>query len=527
VKPQVRSAFAAAVFILPLLLATSVSADKCGIPMDTNVTFEESAQNAVAAWNGEKECLILSTDLRSSAPGRLMEMIPLPSAPYDIQAGNTSSFKKMIGLYNDKMRRLDVRDDSGNEKAAGTGDPGVEEFKGIEILFSTAVGLHNITVVKIESADHFIQWARQFAGEQGVPNISIEEQINHSVADYLSRSIQYFVFDIVTVTGEKRTAEPVVYMFNTSYLYYPLKTTYDSLNQEYYARNEISVFLVADGVVNARTDHEPYVPGVHFSGGTSDYIEFTPSELKRVWGPMGALFGRNAFVVHYSGMMYRSDHHGDDIRDIALGAEDFRRPTDGELRAQYERADFLRAIKPLSPSLSYYILRSTYDPGYAPPAFFLALIMLGILLGPVVLGLMFKSVMDMGKKKNLLWRVWLFLYIDGMIAIMSIALISKDASFDSVSSVWLPVVFLAVFIPFVAVLYLGERFKRRPATKKHSVSAMAFGMAAVQALVFVFVPYEIVAIPIDILCFPSLGIIGLIVIPAVILLRLRKRPQQA
>jgi hypothetical protein len=45
-------------------------------------------------------------------------------------------------------------------------------------------------------------------------------------------------------------------------------------------------------------------------------------------------------------------------------------------------------------------------------------------------------------------------------------------------------------------------------------------------LIFVFVPNELVAIPVDILCFPVLGIAGLIIIPAALILRLKTRPHQ-
>ena len=80
--------------------------------------------------------------------------------------------------------------------------------------------------------------------------------------------------------------------------------------------------------------------------------------------------------------------------------------------------------------------------------------------------------------------------------------------------------YVVVFIPLAAALYLGERFKTRPAAKRHTVSAAAFGMSTAQVLVFVFVPNSIVAVHIDMLCFPVLGILGLVFIPAVLLLRL-------
>jgi hypothetical protein len=515
-------AFAVALLIAPVLLAASASADKCGIPLDRDVEFDESAQNAIAAWNGQKECLILSTDLRSSQPGRLMEMLPLPSAPYDIQEGNIGSFKTIITLYNDKMKRLDVSPDtSKGERSAGLGGDAVSEFQGIEVVFSSSVGLHNITVVKIESTDHFLRWAQSFADAQGVSNLSINERLNQSVGDHLDRGISYFVFDIVDVTSEKRTAEPLVYLFNTSFLYYPLKITYDSLPEGRRAPNEISVFLIADGVVR---QEKSYVPGVHFTGGVDEYIEFTKSELGKVFGPLGALFSQSAFVAHLSGRMYVYEYSPESVRDVVLGSDDLRRPTVAEMLAQYERADFLRAIKPLSPSLGYYLLRSVYEPGYAPPTFFLALILLGIFVGPIALGLMFKGITERGNRRSHLWIAWLTLYGVGIAGILGI--MSLTISYSG-SAIWFLVLYLVLFLPLFAVLYLGERFKTRPAAGKHTVSISSFGMALVQVLAFLFVPSSIVALPIAVVCFPVVGITGIIVIAITLLARRKAKMRPA
>ena len=514
-------AFAVALFIIPVLLSTSASADKCGIPIDQNVEFDESAQNAIAAWNGQRECLILSTDLQSATPGRLLEMLPLPSAPYDIQAGNTSSFSTFIKLYNEKMKRLDISPGSENDKAMGAGSEGVEEFQGIEVVFSSSVGLHNITVVKIESQAHFLQWAKSFADSQGVSNLSINERLNQSVGGHLQRGISYFVFDIVSVTSDKRTAEPLMYFFNTSYLYYPLRITYDSLPEGRRAPNEISVFLVADGVIR---QEKSYVSGVHFTGGIDQYIEFSKSELGRVAGPLGALFNQSAFVAHLSGRMYVYEYSPDSVQDIVLGSADFRRPTDAELRTQYERADFLRTIKPLSPSLAYYLLRGVYDPGYAPPSFWLGLILLGIFIGPVALGLMFKSIMERGKRRGSVWLAWLVLYTLGILGLLAVGFL--DHLFSDFETDFL-MVFLALVIPFILILYLGERFKTRPAAGKHTVNGLAFGMAIAQVLAVVFVPSSMVSMPLGALCFPVIGIAGIIIIAIALLEQARRGPPSA
>jgi hypothetical protein len=510
-------------FTLPVILAAGASADKAGIPIDRDVEFDETAQNAIAAWNGQTECLILSTDLQSARPGRLMEMLPLPSAPYDIRPANVSAFKTVIRLYNEKMLRLDVNpaSEDGGLKGVPSGGDAVEEFQGIDVVFSSSVGLHNITVVKLENNDHFIQWTRNFAVSQGVSDFAIDEKLNRSVADHLNRSISYFVFDIVSVTAEKRTAEPLAYFFNTTFLYYPLKVTYDALPDSYWERNRISVFLVADGVVR---EEDSYVPGVYFTGGVHEYIEFSTSELRRVFGPMGALFSRNAFVTHLSGYMRVHSYSPAEIKDVVLRASDLRRPSDDELRAQYERADYLRSIKPLSPSLAYYLLRSAQEPESLPPGPFLALILLGIFIGPVLLAVMYKGIMERGNRRSAIWVAWLTLYCVGIAGVLSITSLT---TYYSGSPAWLLPLYLVLFVPLLLVLYLGERFKTRPPAGRRAVLGLGLGMSIPQVLAFIFIPNSIIAVPMALLCFPALGVLGIVFLPILLLTGQRRRARTA
>jgi len=70
---------------------------------------------------------------------------------------------------------------------------------------------------------------------------------------------------------------------------------------------------------------------------------------------------------------------------------------------------------------------------------------------------------------------------------------------------------------------LGERFKTRPATGKHTVSVWSFGMATAQVLVFVFTPSSMVAIPISVMCFPIVGIAGIIIISRALWVRRKEQ----
>jgi len=55
------------------------------------------------------------------------------------------------------------------------------------------------------------------------------------------------------------------------------------------------------------------------------------------------------------------------------------------------------------------------------------------------------------------------------------------------------------------------------------VGTVAYGMAVTQVLVFVFTPSEVLYVPVSILCFPAIGIAGVIIVAIGIAARLRER----
>ena len=496
------------------ILAGSTGADRGGIPLDPTVQFDERAQNAIVAWNGQKECLILSTDLQSPAPGRLMEMLPLPAAPYDIQLGNTSSFQTLIRLFNEKSERLRVDSPKKTNEARGMSGDGGEEYRGIEVVFSKSIGLHNITVVKIESPDHFVQWARDFAGAHGASNLSISEDLNRTVGDHLARNISYFVFDIVDLTVELETSQPMVYLFNTSYLYYPLKITFETLDERMAGFHKINIFLITDGVLGSGV-HE--FTGVHAGAGIDEFIEFTRTELRSVSGPMAGLFNRSAFATHYFGTIYGARYHPDHIDDIVVKPEDIRRPSDAELRAQYERADFLNAIEPLSPSFGYYLLRGIYGSDYAMSGNALVFALLGLFLTPVTFGVMFKSIIERGKRRSSLWIAWFIIFCIGVIGAAGFTLLVSLQSDIEIGAVFSLV---ALALPLAVVTYLGKRYERKPATGKWTVPVISYGMGVLVTITVVFAPGSMIGSVLAGLCFPLMGILGIVMVIGIIVARI-------
>ena len=88
------------IMLLSFLLAATVPAhaDRGGFGLSVQ-QVSETGQMAIAAWNGTREVLLLSTDVSSSAESEVVEIMPLPSNP-SIFKGETDSFLKVKGLVN-------------------------------------------------------------------------------------------------------------------------------------------------------------------------------------------------------------------------------------------------------------------------------------------------------------------------------------------------------------------------------------------------------------------------------------------
>ncbi len=85
------------------------------------VHLDQSAQNAIIAWNGEEEILILSTDIESSDTATALRIIPLPSNPSEIKEGSFDSFEKLVTIMNQKIEAIREHTYGKGGQEAGTG----------------------------------------------------------------------------------------------------------------------------------------------------------------------------------------------------------------------------------------------------------------------------------------------------------------------------------------------------------------------------------------------------------------------
>ncbi|MGQ9802186.1 MAG: hypothetical protein ACUVRL_11070 [Candidatus Saccharicenans sp.] len=180
------------------------------IPVD----LTQDSQKAVIFHNKDEEILILATELRSEKETRVLEFLPLPSEPAVFRVD-----KAFLEKVKELVKKKDIQIQESFSKGAGGGTAPVE------IKLSQKIGLHDVTVVKINQPTEFENWVKNFFSQK---KIKLENKLDDFVAmadDYLHRGFNYFVFDSVTVGKKTRLIEPLAYRFKSKELYYPLKTS--------------------------------------------------------------------------------------------------------------------------------------------------------------------------------------------------------------------------------------------------------------------------------------------------------------
>lgn len=198
--------------LVTMSLAPAALADRGMVPL-SDVSVYGPGQKAIIAWNGEEEILILSTDVSASGDSQVLEILPLPSEPR-VEKGNFASFEQVEKLIKEHfpIRWWD-------RFGKGALDP----ERGIEIIFRERIGAHDITVVQAGDSADLVRWAEKFLKDAGIEHMISSPKLESVIDSYIAQDINFFVFDLIEVTSEPKSIEPIVYRFVTDFLYYPLK----------------------------------------------------------------------------------------------------------------------------------------------------------------------------------------------------------------------------------------------------------------------------------------------------------------
>lgn len=255
-------------------------ADRGMIP-PPQVQLDQSAQNAIVAWNGTEEIIILSSDVKSSEIATVLEILPLPSQPSQVKEGSIESFETLIRIINEK-------EGGWRQALKGEAEDTQAPTAGIEITFHEKIGAHDVTIVKVNVLDDFTSWIEDFSTEKDLPLKEVSDEFKQGLANYLKRDIKYFVFDVIEVSNARKTIEPLVYRFRLDFIYYPILISGISDISESSA--EINLFIITESDVEMPITL-PYSYYSYYWFSSYGYpVELSAAEIEEVSEDLSNLF---------------------------------------------------------------------------------------------------------------------------------------------------------------------------------------------------------------------------------------------
>ncbi|MGM0500554.1 MAG: DUF2330 domain-containing protein [Bacillota bacterium] len=255
--------------IFLLIFSANTFADRGSIPFIEGIQIFEPSQDALIAWNGEEEILILSTELYASEETKVLQVLPLPAEP-EVKKSSRDVLKRaneflIQGLFND-LRQPVLRSTDNQTPAA-------------EIKEEVVIGSHDILVVKVLNQDYFTNWVNNYLKDKGEDNPKIPEPLKETINNYINRGYNYFVFDTIEVGPEPEINQAISYQFKSKELYYPLEITKSD-----HGVSEISLLILTDqnlvnynGIEQSRVKEK--TPSVKLSYGQTAYISTNIADL--------------------------------------------------------------------------------------------------------------------------------------------------------------------------------------------------------------------------------------------------------
>jgi hypothetical protein len=182
--------------------------------------FGEEIQQAVIAWNGKEEILVLSTKQKHNVQQdtAALSFLPLPGEPKDITAGDPKLydrfFKKITDLADTQYPNWRNTDGRGGA---------------IEVLFNRDIGSHHIAAIKVKdkNIDSFYESLQEYLNNNfGEGTAVLLGEKEKAVFEYYikKRGFEYFAVDIqeLKADGKTKQKEAIAYHFESPYLFYSL-----------------------------------------------------------------------------------------------------------------------------------------------------------------------------------------------------------------------------------------------------------------------------------------------------------------
>ena len=256
------------------LLASAAYADCGSIPFKSWAGVYEPNQRALIAFDGKEEILVLSTELKSTVPTKVLEVLPLPSEP-ELKPGNPEAFTRATELINLKI--------FGNPYHAPFGAAGGASSKNSppagEVTYTKQIGAHDISVTHVVDGGRFVDWAEKYLIDHGAGKAVIPAPLKQVIQEYINDGFQWFAFDVVELDEELATKSAIQYRFKTDRLYFPLRIT-----RAEKGKTKVRLLVLTHGVVQRPDGPELKVRLVH------QPINVTRIELKKIDADLFEMF---------------------------------------------------------------------------------------------------------------------------------------------------------------------------------------------------------------------------------------------
>jgi hypothetical protein len=143
----------------------------------------------------------------------VLEFLPLPSMP-EVKEGDRESFTQIQRLLIEHAR-----------ETSGPPTAGKDGAEGVEVVFHERIGAHDVRVVRVVNASEFVTWAENLLDNENIEYGAPPERLGTIVDTYLERGMSYFVFDLIEVGLSPNSIDPLIYRFQSDFLYYPLEVS--------------------------------------------------------------------------------------------------------------------------------------------------------------------------------------------------------------------------------------------------------------------------------------------------------------
>lgn len=279
-------------FVLFLIGTPAALADRGMVPIEPSISVYEPGQKAIIAWNGREEILILSTDVNAAENTTALEIMPLPSDPKRIEKASFESFVTIQDLIWKQAPYV-----------LGRSYEGADKTQSVEVTFHEKIGSHDITVVKASDASELTEWAEDFLKSNGISEEISLQKFESVIEDYMARGFRFFVLDLIEVSTEENSVEPILYQFETSFLYYPLK-----ISSPIPGETKITLFLITKEKIQSSIYYSPHNPlRTAFYRSSTRWepiqLNLTKGQLSIIDLRIGELFEGNVWltVLEYDG----------------------------------------------------------------------------------------------------------------------------------------------------------------------------------------------------------------------------------